>query len=246
MIIQKNHDKNHPINHESNIPRIHFLNKIKLIASNIISNIKIRKQPSIRPFPIENVNHNIARNEYNEYNKKIYFSNKLDEYRLSVSILNKKTHEKQSSEYSHCHRKAMLTEDTDTDKNIYPYISSVSWKAPSIHGLDNSPRIIPDYYLSTCMNKETNILKIDYKYTILDDIRNLRKLSKYQIKYIKNMSSEDKQEIIEEYNRVIEFFLDALRPDEVVSASSPNATVLQTFSRTDPIAFGSSTLSQEN
>jgi hypothetical protein len=60
------------------------------------------------------------------------------------------------------------------------------------------------------------------------------------------MSSEDKQEIIEEYNRVIEFFLDALRPDEVVSASSPNATVLQTLSRTDPIAFGSSTLSQEN
>ena len=93
---------------------------------------------------------------------------------------------------------------------IFPYISSGSWKAPSTHGLENSPRIIPDYYLSTCMNQDTNVLQIDYKYIILDDIRNLRKLSDYQIKYIKNMNNEDKQEIIEEYNLVVEAFLSTL------------------------------------
>lgn len=100
-----------------------------------------------------------------------------------------------------------------TEDIVYPYISSESWKPPSTHGLENSPRIIPDYYLSTYMNKDTNILKIDYKYTILDDVRNLRQLTKNQKKYIKNMSSEDKQEIIEEYNRVIEFFLSTLLPE---------------------------------
>ena len=93
---------------------------------------------------------------------------------------------------------------------IFPYISSGSWNAPLTHGLENSPRIIPDYYLSTCMNHDTNVLQIDYKYIILDDIRNLRKLSDYQIKYIKNMNNEDKQEIIEEYNLVVEAFLSTL------------------------------------
>ena len=90
------------------------------------------------------------------------------------------------------------------------YLSSKSWKPPHTHGLDNSPRIIPDYYTSTCMNPDNNILRVDYKFMILDDIRNLRKLSYYQLKYIKNMNSEDKQEIIEEFNRVIESFLLAL------------------------------------
>lgn len=87
------------------------------------------------------------------------------------------------------------------------YVSSKSWKPPHTHGLDNSPRIIPDYYTSTCMNPDNNILRVDYKFMILDDIRNLRKLSYYQLKYVNNMNSEDKQEIIEEFNRVIESFL---------------------------------------
>lgn len=183
-----------------------WLNKIKSIASNIISNIKIRQRISIRPFPIENIDKNIAKTEGSN---KQYYSNKLDEYRLSVSILNKKMHDNELSELK-CEQSKIDDYINENEGILYPYISSESWKPPSIHGLENSPRIIPDYYISTCMNQDTNILRIDYKFTILDDIRNLRKLSKYQIKYIKNLSSEDKQEILEEYNRVIESFLSIL------------------------------------
>ncbi len=150
-----------------------WMNKIKSIASNIISNIKIRPRICIGPFPIKNVEDNGG-----DPTSSVMASDKLT--------------------------------GSNTEDIVYPYISSESWKPPSTHGLENSPRIIPAYYLSTYMNQDTNILKIDYKYTILDDVRNLRQLSKYQIKYIKNMSSEDKQKIIEEYNRVIEFFLSTL------------------------------------
>lgn len=191
--VNRMNNKTQTINYESN-----WLNKIKSIASKLISNIKIRQRPSIRPFPIEN-----------EDNKKIYYSNKLDEYRSSISIINKKIHDNNLIDCKYAQDKL---EDyiSETEGIIFPYIPSESWKAPSIHGLENSPRIIPDYYISTCMNQNNNVLRIDYKNIILDDVRNLRKLSDYQIKYIKNMSSEDKQEIIEEYNHVIESFLSTL------------------------------------
>jgi hypothetical protein len=173
--------------HSSLQPKnITWMNKIKSIASNIIGNIHLRPRMCIGPLPME-ANH--ARK-------------KLEEYRSTMSIIHPKIHEQRSNKSSQAQE--------NPDQIIYPYISSKSWKPPSTHGLENSPRIIPDYYLSTCMNQDTHILKIDYKYTILDDVRNLRKLSQYQIRYIQHMSSEDKQEIIEEYNRVIDAFLSTL------------------------------------
>ena len=163
-----------------------WMNKIKSIATNIIRNINLRRRNCIGPLPINT-----------EHTRK-----KLEEYRSTMSIIHPKIPEKLS--------KKSDKSDKPDKQIIYPYISSESWKPPSTYGLENSPRIIPDYYLSTCMNQDTHILKIDYKYTILDDVRNLRKLSQYQIKYIQRMNSEDKQEIIEEYNRVIDAFLSTL------------------------------------
>ena len=79
------------------------------------------------------------------------------------------------------------------------------WTQPEKHGLENSPRIIPDYYMGT--NMKNKVLTIDYQYMILDDIRNLRPLNKAQLEYIDNELSEtQKQEIIVELNSVIKMF----------------------------------------
>jgi len=80
-----------------------------------------------------------------------------------------------------------------------------TYVAPSFHGLENSPRIIPNYYLTT--NMKNGLLTVDYHFIILDDIRNLRPLNPVQLKYIdENMSDEEKQNIIVEFNRVMESF----------------------------------------
>jgi hypothetical protein len=80
---------------------------------------------------------------------------------------------------------------------------------PSIHGLENSPRIIPNYYLTT--NMKHGILSVDYHFIILDDIRNLRPLNPAQLKYIEEkLSNEQKQAIIVEFNDVMNSFCNIL------------------------------------
>ena len=77
--------------------------------------------------------------------------------------------------------------------------------APLTHGLENSPRIIPNYYLTT--NMKNGLLTIDYHFTIMDDIRNIRPLNPAQLKYIEEkLSDEKKQKIIVEFNRVMGSF----------------------------------------
>jgi len=66
---------------------------------------------------------------------------------------------------------------------------------PEKHGLSNSFRIIPEYY-----QKEGRLTHVDFFEIIKDDIRNLRPLNKYQMKYIKQMNSEDKMMVIELFN----------------------------------------------
>jgi hypothetical protein len=87
-----------------------------------------------------------------------------------------------------------------------------SWRPPSRHGLSNSEHIIPSYYLKKINliydNNEvqTKFINIDYLSVIKDDIRNMRKLNKYQLSYIKyEISEEDKNEIIEIMNNCIEY-----------------------------------------
>ena len=77
--------------------------------------------------------------------------------------------------------------------------------APLTHGLENSPRIIPNYYLTT--NMKNGLLTVDYHFTIMDDIRNIRPLNPAQLKYIEEkLSDEEKQKIIVEFNRVMGSF----------------------------------------
>jgi hypothetical protein len=92
-------------------------------------------------------------------------------------------------------------------RNYHNHATTDTWKPPLTHGLDNgSSRIIPEYYLKTNM-KPNHILTIDYRYMILDDIRNLRPLNSYQLKYIQEELSEGgKQDIIVEFNQVIQAY----------------------------------------
>ena len=93
-----------------------------------------------------------------------------------------------------------LHSETDSVRIIYE-----PWVQPEKHGLENSPRIIPDYYMGT--NMRNNVLTIDYHYMILDDIRNLRPLNKTQLEYIENNLNEtQKHEIIVEFNQIIKFY----------------------------------------
>lgn len=84
------------------------------------------------------------------------------------------------------------------------------WSPPQRSGLSNSEPIIPSYYLKTIVNiidgneEKIKFLKVDYLNVIKDDIRNFRKLNKYQISYIKNyLSQDEKEEIIVLFNEAM-------------------------------------------
>jgi len=63
-------------------------------------------------------------------------------------------------------------------------VSRRSYSPPETFGLENAPRIIPEYYLST--QTHNGILYADYDAMMLDDIRNLRPLNPYQLNYIED------------------------------------------------------------
>jgi len=68
---------------------------------------------------------------------------------------------------------------------------------------DLTERIIPEYYINETGIK-VGALNFDFYNSILDSIRNMRVLSKYQIKYIdKWCTQEEYHEIMIEYNKVI-------------------------------------------
>jgi hypothetical protein len=67
---------------------------------------------------------------------------------------------------------------------------------PEFHGLRNSFKIIPSYYM-----KNGNLMHIDFYEIIMDDIRNNRELNEFQLKYIEESCDENqKLEIIKLYN----------------------------------------------
>lgn len=74
------------------------------------------------------------------------------------------------------------------------------WKPPESYGLNNSSVIIPDYYKTS----NQKILNIDYYTMIIDDIRNLRKLNEYQLKYIEKLDNESKQLLFLEFNKLFD------------------------------------------
>ncbi len=91
---------------------------------------------------------------------------------------------------------------------------------PLEHGLSNSERIIPSYYLKQLSfiyngeEKETKFLNVDFFSVIKDDIKNMRKLNKYQLYFIKHsLSEKEKHEIFlimnESYNCLIDSFMNS-------------------------------------
>ena len=77
-----------------------------------------------------------------------------------------------------------------------------TWQPPDNYGLQNSPRIFGDYYL-TGKQLHGKLFLLDFYSTIEDDIRNLRKLSYYQLRYIRDLDSDEKQNLIELFNNTM-------------------------------------------
>ena len=83
------------------------------------------------------------------------------------------------------------------------------WVRPEFHGLENSPRIIPAYYMGT--NMKNNVLSIDYRDMIMDDIRNMRPLNPTQLNYIfEKMDDVEKLSIIKEFNHVMQVYCETV------------------------------------
>lgn len=89
----------------------------------------------------------------------------------------------------------------NTQNDIFDLIDDWS-KPPETYGLGNSDRIFGQYYL-THQDLNGKIFHIDFLYTIMDDIRNFRKLSKYQLAFIRNVDPETKSIIINEFNNAL-------------------------------------------
>ena len=88
----------------------------------------------------------------------------------------------------------------DHDENLH------EWKQPDEYGLSNSKRIIPSYYIQNTKN----ILEIDYYEIIKDDIRNFRRLNKYQLAYVKTLDHMYKDEIIHILHNCLNSIIDLL------------------------------------
>jgi len=76
----------------------------------------------------------------------------------------------------------------------------IDWKPPLKSGLDNSKEIVSSMYLKH--NFLSN--EIDYFTVIKDDILSYKTLTKQQIEYIKHLNNEDKFEVIQIYNKLID------------------------------------------
>lgn len=77
---------------------------------------------------------------------------------------------------------------------------------PEKYGLENSDVIIPSYY--KLHKHPSKILNFDFYEVIKDDIRNGRKLTSYQIEYIKNLKENYKDELIVLFNECLGTFME--------------------------------------
>jgi hypothetical protein len=100
------------------------------------------------------------------------------------------------------HNNIKFNIDNNEQNDIIDLVDDWS-KPPETYGLENSDRIFGQYYL-TNKNLNGKIFHIDFLYTIMDDIRNFRKLSKYQLSFIRNVDPETKSVIINEFNNALE------------------------------------------
>lgn len=73
--------------------------------------------------------------------------------------------------------------------------------------------IIPPYYMNE-QNTKGKLLDIDFGWTILDSIRNLRALTLYQREFLKTLSHEKLLEIIHEYDNIMKTYIPSLIMEE--------------------------------
>jgi len=101
-----------------------------------------------------------------------------------------------------------------SEQKIFP---DEEWQIPSQSGLRNSEPILPSYYLQKIVGlldedgKPVKYINIDYLTIIKDDIRNFRKLNKYQIRYITtHLDDTAKNEIIDEFIKISNLYIDVI------------------------------------
>jgi hypothetical protein len=90
------------------------------------------------------------------------------------------------------------------------YDDTGTYEPPTEPGLSNNEVIIPSYY--NLHDNPSLILELDYFEIIKDDVRNCRVLNEYQLKYIKELSHECKNELFDIYNRCIKMYNDVICP----------------------------------
>jgi len=98
-------------------------------------------------------------------------------------------------EYDEENIKYLVEAITNIPKNEHSDVSLLK-----THGLQNSFQIIPQYY----QKKNKSYISIDFYEIIKDDIRNMRKLNEYQMKYISTLDHDDKMEIINLLNNSLD------------------------------------------
>ena len=87
---------------------------------------------------------------------------------------------------------------------------TTSCRAPDNHGLENSEPIIPSYYF-TGKDLSGRVIEHDFYFSILDSIRNMRVLSKYQIEYLNGLEKEEYCELLTEYNKVMKAMVEYMK-----------------------------------
>jgi len=91
--------------------------------------------------------------------------------------------------------------------NVYNKIDDTfQWKPPEKYGLDNCDYIINPYY--NIHNNTKKAFSIDYLEIIKDDIKNYRKLNKFQLDYIKELKDADKNNILDIYCNCMNSLID--------------------------------------
>ena len=99
-----------------------------------------------------------------------------------------------------------LSRELNLPEISYNYMGD--YEPPKQYGLSNCNAIIPEYY--QLHEKPSKIFKIDYFEIIKDDIRNCRILNEYQLKYIKELPEEHKNELFELFNSCVKTFNDII------------------------------------
>ena len=97
-----------------------------------------------------------------------------------------------------------MNKKLSTELNLSEFVfdEPLNYEPPTEPGLANSNVIIPSYY--HLHNSSSKITSINYYGIIKDDVRNLRPLNKYQLEFVKTLTHEQKNKLLEIFNSCLE------------------------------------------